>query len=295
MSHGFGATVHDTLSQIVMSPLSTIDLAFDRLDGLHAGRTILFLHGILGRGVNLRTIAKRFIEARPNWTAWLIDLRGHGRSPKRSPAPSLEAAARDVVSLAVRAELPVRAIAGHSFGGKVALEVARLGGLGSLAHVVSIDSAPGLKEAVRGDGSPLDVIDVLESLPREFPSKTDFVKAIVAAGKTRTLGEWLAGSVERENDHVRFSLDLNEIRALVLDYLACDLWSTVEHPPRGVNVHLVIAEQSDSYLQADVDRALRIAGLNSQVTVDVLPGGHWSHSDNPGALLAKLLDYINDA
>jgi len=94
---------------------------------------------------------------------------------------------------------------------------------------------------------------------------------------------------------VRFSLDLNEIRALVLDYFACDLWSTVEHPPRGLNVHLVIAEQSDSYLQADLDRALRIAGLNSRVTVDVLSGGHWLHTDNPGALLAKLLDYINDA
>src|SRR5258708_5245972 len=96
----------------------SIDLVFDRVDGAQPNRAIAFLHGILGRGINLRMIARQFVEARPRWAAWLIDLRGHGRSPKSTPAPSLEAAARDVVSLAARAELPLRAIVGHSFGGK---------------------------------------------------------------------------------------------------------------------------------------------------------------------------------
>src|SRR5882762_2582341 len=105
----------------------SIDLAFDRLDGAHGERTIAFLHGILGRGNNLRNIARRFIEARPDWTAWLVDLRGHGRSPKGAAGPSLEAAARDVVDLAARAAPPLGAIAGHSFGGKVALEALRIG------------------------------------------------------------------------------------------------------------------------------------------------------------------------
>src|SRR4051812_274891 len=105
----------------------TIDLAFDRIDGPRPERTMLFLHGILGRGNNLRTIARRFIEQRPDWSAWLVDLRGHGRSPKGTPGSSVEAAARDVLNLATRAAPPVRAIAGHSFGGKVALEAARIG------------------------------------------------------------------------------------------------------------------------------------------------------------------------
>jgi esterase len=278
-----------------MSMRPSIDLVFDRVDGTHPGQAIAFLHGILGRGINLRMIARRFVGARPDWTAWLIDLRGHGRSPKGSPAPSLEAAARDVVSLAARAELPLRAIVGHSFGGKVALEVARLGALESLAHVVAIDSAPGSKKLVGGGESPFDVIDILESLPREFASKTDFIRAIVAAGKTRTLAEWLAGSVERENDQVRFSLDLSEVRTLALDYFARDLWPVVEHPPDGVNVHLVIADRSALYSPADRERASRIAASNPQVTADVLPGGHWLQADNPGGLLGNLLAYIKDA
>jgi len=54
----------------------------------------------------------------------------------------------------------------------------------------------------------------------------------------------------------------------------------------------VIADRSDSYSTADRERALRIAAANKQVTVDVLPGGHWLHVDNPDGLLGKLLDYI---
>src|SRR5207244_709610 len=100
---------------------------------------------------------------------------------------------------------------------------------------------------------------------------------------------WLAGSVEKQNDHVRFALDIDEIRALLLDYFARDLWPVVEHPPDGMRVHLMIAEHSDSYSSADRELALRIAASNSQVTADILPGGHWLHVDNPDGVLGKLL------
>src|SRR5215471_11423931 len=167
------------------------DLAFDRVDGVRPERAIAFLHGILGRGVNLRTIARRFVDARPEWTGWLVDLRGHGRSSKGTPGPSLGAAARDIVDLAARADLQLGAIAGHSFGGKVALEAARLAAVESLAHVVAIDSVPGSRDPLRGGDSALAVIEAIESLPLTFASKPDFIRALVATGKTRTLADWL--------------------------------------------------------------------------------------------------------
>ena len=271
----------------------SVELAFDRIDGARPERTIAFLHGILGRGNNLRTIARRFVEARPDWTAWLVDLRGHGRSPKGTPGPSLHAAARDVVDLAARSAPPLGAIAGHSFGGKVALEAAiigSIGSIGSLEHVVVIDSVPGPRDPVQGGDSALAVIDAIESLPRTFKSRSDFIEALVAMGKTRALAQWLAGSVEREGDHVRFILDLNEIRALILDYFSRDLWPVVEHPPGTARVHLVIGDRSDSYSPVDRERAARIAAQNARVTVDVLPAGHWVHVDDPEGLLRTLLD-----
>jgi pimeloyl-ACP methyl ester carboxylesterase len=83
----------------------SIKLTFDRIRGERSGQSIVFLHGILGRGNNLRSIARRFVDSQPDWTAWLVDLRGHGQSPKGTAGASLEAAARDVVSLAGRVEL----------------------------------------------------------------------------------------------------------------------------------------------------------------------------------------------
>jgi len=269
-----------------------VDLAFERVDGAQPEQAIAILHGILGRGLNLRTIARRLVEAHPNWSAWLVDLRGHGRSPKGTPAPSIKAAAGDVVDLSGRADLPVAAILGHSFGGKVALEAARLGGNKPFDHVFTIDSVPGARKPLRGMDSALTVIDTIESLPPTFPSKTDFIRALISAGQARTLAEWLAGSVEKETDHVRFALNLDEIRGLLLDYFARDLWPLVEHPPDGLKFHLLIAADSDSYSTADRDRALRIARVNPQVTADILPGGHWLHVDNAGGVLNKLIEYL---
>jgi esterase len=270
----------------------SVELAFDLVDGERPERTVAFLHGILGRGYNLRTIARRFVETRPDWTALLVDLRGHGRSPKGTAGGSLEAAARDIVQLTARTAQPLRAIVGHSFGGKVALEAARTGRVESLQHVVVIDSMPGSRKPLRDGDSALAVIEKIESLPRTFPTKTDFIEALVATGLTPPVAQWLAQSVEKEGDHVRLMFNFDEMRSLLLDYFARDLWSVVEHPPGIARIHLVIGDRSDSYSPADRERATRIAASNDRVTVDVLPAGHWVHVDDPDGLLQVLVDRI---
>jgi pimeloyl-ACP methyl ester carboxylesterase len=270
----------------------SLDLAIERVDGVRAERAIAFLHGILGRGNNLRTIAKRFVEARPGWAAWLVDLRGHGRSPKSTPGPSLEAAARDVVELAGRNAMPLCALAGHSFGGKVALEAARIGAIASLEHIVVIDSAPGSRDPSKGNDSVFAVIDSIESLPATFTSRTELIKAFVATGQSMALAQWLAASVEKDGDHLRFKFDLKEIRSLLLDYFARDLWPVVEHSPGTSRIHLVIGDRSSSYSPSDRERAERIAASNERVTVDILPAGHWVHVDDLDGLLRIMLHHI---
>jgi len=260
-------------------------LAFDRIDGERPERAIVFLHGILGRGVNLRTLATRFVQDHPAWTALLVDLRGHGRSPKGTPGASLEAAARDVIESAAGHQPPVTAIAGHSFGGKVALEVARIGELAAPQHLVVMDSMPGARELIRSGDGVLGIIDTIASMSTVFPSITGFVDALTRAGLSKTVSQWLAGSLERTGDHLRFALDPGEIRALALDYAARDLWSVIEHPQDELQVHLVVGERSDTYTEADRERANRIAGSNPRVTVDLLPAGHWVHVDDLDGLL----------
>ena len=174
-----------------------MNLAFDSISGAHPSRTIAFLHGILGRGSNLQTLAKRFLAQHPSYTACLVDLRGHGRSPKSTPGASLEAAARDVLDLAATLPMPLAALAGHSFGGKVALETARLGGISSLRHVMTIDSMAGAREPIRGGDSALGILDSIESLPETFASITEFTLALEKTGLARPIAQWLASSLDR--------------------------------------------------------------------------------------------------
>src|SRR4051812_33412858 len=100
-------------------------------------RLLLFLHGILGSGPNWRTFAKQIVAARPDWGAVLVDLRLHGESQDGfAPPHTLAAAAADLEELIATLEQTdeaaplvvrprVRGVLGHSFGGKVALELAR--------------------------------------------------------------------------------------------------------------------------------------------------------------------------
>jgi pimeloyl-ACP methyl ester carboxylesterase len=186
----------------------------------------------------------------------------------------------------------VCALAGHSFGGKVALEAARIESMESLEHVVVIDSVPATRKPVRSGDSALAVIETLESLPRTFATKSAFVDALVERGKTPELAQWLAQSVEKVGDEVRFALDFEEVRALILDYLARDLWPVVEQPPGKASVHLIIGERSGTYSPQDRERAARIAASNPRVTVDILPAGHWVHVDDPDGLSATFLTRI---
>lgn len=74
-------------------------------------------------------------------------------------------------------------------------------------------------------------------------------------------------------------------------YRETSYWSLLEHPPKGMEIDIVIAEKSDRW---EPDTILRLESLDNQkengsagkVAVYVLPNsGHWVHVDNPKGLL----------
>lgn len=254
-------------------------------------RSFLLLHGILGSGANLRTIARRFVAERPRWAAVLVDLRRHGASLDVAGPDTLEQAAVDVAELARSLALPAGAVLGHSFGGKVALQwLAAAREQARLEHVHVIDSNPGARPDARGSEGTLRVVDVLDALPYPFESREAFVQAVLAQDPRPTLAQWLAMSLRREGDGWRFGPPLASIRALLASYFAADLWPVVESPPEGTQVHLVIGDRSTVLDAADRARASEIAAqLPARVTVDVLPTDHWVHAEDPDGLLRVLL------
>lgn len=259
--------------------------------GAEPGKTMLFLHGILGNRANWRGIARRFVEARPDWGAVLVDLREHGDSLGLAGPHGLAAAARDLSALESSLDTRVEGALGHSFGGKVVLTWLRSRG-GRPTDAWIIDASPSKTSPSRAASAAAEVLDVLGALPRRWASRAEFVDAIVDAGQSESIAQWLAMNLRRTEDGGRiFGPALAVIHELVSDYAETDCWSVIESPPEACAIHLVIGDRSVAYSREDRSRASEIAKGNPAVALDTIEdAGHWVHVDRPDALLELLAE-----
>jgi pimeloyl-ACP methyl ester carboxylesterase len=250
---------------------------------------MLFVHGILGTKANWRGIARRFVAGRPGWGAILIDLREHGESLGLAAPHTLAAAANDVAELDRALELPVGGALGHSFGGKVVLQWLRGRG-GQPTEAWVIDASPSARAPDDDATETAGVLNTLNALPRDWPSRDAFVSAVTRAGQPAGIAEWLAMNLVRTEDGGReFGPDLETIRALLEDYAKTDLWTVVESPPLPTTLDVVIGERSTAFSAADRSRIEEIARRNPRVSSHLVAGaGHWVHVEAPGALVARL-------
>jgi esterase len=258
-------------------------------------RWMLFLHGILGAGANWRTFAKEIISAQPSWGAVLVDLRLHGESQTGFAAPhTIAAAAGDVAELMAvleaRGAAKVRGVVAHSFGGKVALDLARQRA-GDLDHVFIIDSTPSARPDAKGSESTKHIVELLTTLPGEFPDRNAFTAWIEERGVSRPTAMWLAMNVRAIPNTTRFvfRVDLAGIRELLADYFRVDLWGVLERPEGPMRAHLIVGGKSGVVDTADRERAKHCP----RTTLDVIEkADHWVHVDAPDELRQLVLGYL---
>lgn len=245
-------------------------------------RTMLFLHGILGRGSNWRSHARRFVAARPDWAAALVDLRLHGDSLDARPPHDLPACVDDLAALPL--DVPIAGIVGHSFGGKVALAYADAHPLDELWV---IDSTPSARPDRRGSEDVLAVLAMLREVPREHEDRQGFVEAIRERGFSEMLARWLATSLQRAGEGWRYPVDLDAIEALLDDYFARDLWDAV--PRASSRTCLVVGGRSGVLDDGDRARLAALAEEHAPVRLEVFEdAGHWLHVEEPDRLAALL-------
>lgn len=252
--------------------------------GAQPRKWMLMLHGIFGKGRNWASIARRLVDARPEWGVVLVDLRLHGDSRGFRPPHTLENSAEDVARLVAALGHPADAVLGHSFGGKVALAYAQRHPAG-LKQVWVMDSTPAVKVP---SGAAWRMIDIARALPAEFDSRAEAVQGLEAHGYATGLAQWMAMNLEVMDGRYRWALDFDEMEALLRDFFRTELWQVVEQPAVGLELHFVKATDSDT-LDAEAVERLARAEAGGQVFLHHLEGGHWINTDNPDAVLDLLV------
>lgn len=251
-------------------------------------RWLLVLHGIYGSGRNWGTVARRVVDARPEWGALLVDLRLHGQSRGFAGPHTLAESAADVDALVESLDFHAAAVLGHSFGGKVALMYAEHHGEG-LRQAWVMDSTLAVREP---SGTAWGMIETVRGLPQEFASRGDAVAALQDAGYPAGLAQWFAMNLEPGDGVYRWRLDIDGAEEMLRDFFRTDLWHVVEDPPAAAEIHLVKATESDS-LDAEAEARVEAAGRASgRVFLHRVPGGHWINTDNPDAVVQLLVDHL---
>jgi pimeloyl-ACP methyl ester carboxylesterase len=259
-------------------------LAHLRVGPPDAARTAFVLHGILGSGRNLRTLALRLCAAVPDLQCVLPDLRHHGDSQGLPPPDTLAACVDDLERLAAQLGLQPWAVIGHSFGGKVALTWARRAPAG-LRQVWVLDATP---ERVPPDLAAVTTAQMLApvtGLPMPQRSRQAAVEALQAAGVAASTAQWLSLAL-RSDEHGGWvwRYHVPGLQALLRDYFDHAFWDLLAAPPAGVTIDLVRALREPRWTPT------LLAQLNAlPVRVHPLDAGHWLHVDDLEGLLRLLI------
>jgi esterase len=241
-------------------------------------RSTVLLHGFLGAGKNLRSLAQRWGARDPRRTLLVPDLTGHGAAPPLPPGANLNTLAGDVLETASTLPAPL-SLVGHSLGGRVALAAARRAP-SRVGEVVLLDIAPGPLDDRRA--SSRRVLDALLAAPAEAPGRRDLREHLVAAGVSPDTADWLVMNVRVEDGRARWTFDRQALDRLQEATKREDLWDVVES--RAVSVRCIRGGRSHYVLDEDVERFAAAA-----CPVLTLPdAGHEVHVDAPQALLDAL-------
>ena len=244
-------------------------------------RPTVLLHGFLGTGRNLRSLATAWSEVDKSRRFLLPDLTGHGTSPRLPPGATLDTVAGDVLETARAAGLhgPLELV-GHSLGGRVSL-AASLRSPADVASVTLLDIAPSpIPTALSESGK---VLEILRAAPPGAPDRRTMRTELMGRGLSGPLADWLLMNLEPAPDGtVRWRFDRESLAEFHGRVNGEDLWAALARP--GAKVRCIRGGRAHYVSDADV---ARMEALGCPVAT--LPdAGHFVHVDAPDALLRWL-------
>lgn len=295
-------------------------------------KTALLMHGILGNKRNWRTPGKLLAKAHNDVRVVAMDHRGHGGSHGLAGANTVQSCAQDLhqaiqdtldisgagagAASGVNGETP-HLLAGHSFGGKVALKYLQqrheqglelpedtwildcLPGVFSTGFSPSAGTATTQPAAASNAESVVSIFHILRTLPQEFESPKQIMELLTAQGISVPVAQWLTSNCrhgDSEHDKLQLGFDLSVCTELFQDFCETDMWEflstfdgknkagvcTTTGQGKHAKIHFIRAGRNPLWLPSVVSQLEGIcAHSKGSVQFHTMPHvGHWLHVED---------------
>jgi len=155
-----------------------------------------------------------------------------------------------------------------------------------------LDSQPGLVTSTLDHRNGVSkVLSVVHEIPLPVPSRAWLLDHLKLQGFDTATSQWLGSNLVPKDGKLGWSFDIPGTANLYKSYMASDFMPVVEHPPPGVQLHLVQGGKSDRWSVQITSKLNQIAAQSGGAfQVHSLPkAGHWLHVDDPTGLMAIML------
>ncbi|GKY90520.1 hypothetical protein MPSEU_000025700 [Mayamaea pseudoterrestris] len=241
---------------------------------------IVFLHGLLGNGKNVQTMARKLCE-RKDRSGLLMDVRGHGKSAvaEATNEHTIKSCAEDVSSTLKQhpdGKIDAITLVGHSLGGRLTLQYAYDALTPSVERIWLLDTVPGA-----AFNSVKFTLEIAESFLEDDPVKTRKEAETILKRNyfvDPSTAQWLSSSYQPEQ-HC-FEFDLNVAKDLLHNFGEQDFFHQLDGIlQRGdVRVDLVRAGLNQGWDEADIKYLLE--KQSDKFTFHTIENaGHWIHID----------------
>ena len=243
------------------------------------GQPVVLIHGLFGSLDNLGLLARPLSE---QFRVISVDLRNHGAS-FHSDEMSYPAQAADLLALLDRLGLEQVAIVGHSMGGKVGMQLAKLAPT-RVAKLVVADIAPVAYPHARHQNVFAGLNATLAAQPQ---SRSDAERILAEHIEIAGVRQFLLKSFAKGDDGWQWRFN---VPALEENYANIMGWPEDERCFEGPV--LFIKGGDSDYMQPQYSEAALAQFPAAKVRV-IAGTGHWLHAEKPMLFNKLVVDFLS--
>lgn len=254
-------------------------------------KTLIILHGMLGMSDNWVHFARKLSD---DYRVIVPDIRNHGRSPHDEKF-NYRVMARDIYELTEKLNVSTAALAGHSMGGKAAMQYAA-DYPDRVSELIVLDMSPreySLKDFKQsGKINHKKLLQDLSTLNlQQFASRQQITDYFDNIAQAEQIKYFLQKNIKKSNSG-GFEFRFNP------ENLLKNMSEIIKKPAFGSQVFknpvlFVKGEKSDYIKASDEQEILKIY---PQAALKTIAGaGHIIHAEKPAELMSLILEFLGDS